>query len=208
MATEMNRILPLLCCLWISLPGSGTASLDDIFEAFTAHIQQQVQSDKQTFLDADVCTHWFYQEQRRTPPRPPVQGAALDPVRWAPRRVFEALECQTRYPGGLKAAREDFSRTQTSLSLSLTFYEFALVGDRNDDGHYNAVELRDMLESFGLPFEGLVVPVIHLAALNGKFDVIYNTGGLDVLMTSMGTLFDKGYRFTSQDRAALNRISE
>src|SRR5439155_20911027 len=44
MATAMIRILPLLCCLWVSLPGSGTASLDVIFEAFTAHIQQQVQS--------------------------------------------------------------------------------------------------------------------------------------------------------------------
>lgn len=208
MTTAMIRIVPLLCCLWISLPGSGTAALDDIFEAFTAHIQQQVRSDKQTFLDADACTQWFYQQQKQTPPRPPVQGAAFDPARQSPRRVLEAPECQTRYPGGLKAAREDFSRTQTSLSLSLTFYEFALVGDRNDDGHYNAVELRDMLESFGLPFEGLVVPVVHLAALNGKFDTVHKTGSLDVLMTSMGSLFDKGYRFTSQDRAALNQISE
>ncbi|MGH7208246.1 MAG: hypothetical protein ACREIL_02565, partial [Nitrospiraceae bacterium] len=164
--------------------------------AFTAHIQQQVQSDKRTFLDAEACTHWFYEQQRRTPPQPPVQGAALDLSRWTPQRVLEAPECPTRYPGGLKAAREDFSRTQTSLSLSLTFYEFALVGDRNDDEHYNAVELRDMLESFGLPFEGLVVPVVHLAALNGKFDVVHKTRSLDVLMTSMGTLFDKGYRFT------------
>ena len=208
MATAALRIVPLLCCFLISFLDSGAAVLDDIFEAFTAHIQQQVQSDKQTFLDADACTQWFYQEQRRTPPRPSVQGTALDPVRWTPRRVLEAPECQTRYPGGLKAAREDFSRTQTSLSLSLTFYEFALVGDRNDDGHYNAVELRDMLDSFGLPFNGLVVPVVHLAALNGKFDAIHTTRGLDVLMTSMGILYDKGYRFTSQDRAALNRISE
>ncbi|MGH7252170.1 MAG: hypothetical protein ACREIE_00070 [Nitrospiraceae bacterium] len=208
MATALLRIVPLLCCFWISFLDSGAAVRDDIFEAFTAHIQQQVQSDKQTFLDADTCTQWFYQEQRRTPPGPSVQGTALDPVRWTPRRVLEAPECQTRYPGGLRAAREDFSRTQTSLSLSLTFYEFALVGDRNDDGHYNAVELRDMLESFGLPFDGLVVTVVHLAALNGKFDAIHATRSLDVLMTSMGTLYDKGYRFTNEDRAALNRISE
>lgn len=208
MATMVLRIVPLLCCFWISSLDSGAAVLDDIFEAFTAHIQEQIRSDKRTFLDADACTQWFYQQQKQIPPRPPAQGTAFTPARQSPRPVLETRECQTRYPGGLKAAREDFSRTQTSLSLSLTFYEFALVGDRNDDGHYNAVELRDMLESFGLPFDGLVVPVVHLAALNGKFDAVHKTGSLDVLMTSMGTLYDKGYRFTRQDRAALNRISE
>lgn len=206
MVTRTLRIVPFLWCLWVTVPDAGAVVFNDIFEAFTDHIQEQIRSDKQTFLDADTCTQWFYQQQKLTPP--PAQGAALDPADRGPRRVLKGPECLTRYPGGLKAAREDFSRTQTSLSLSLTFYEFALVGDRNDDGHYNAVELRDMLESFGLPFDGLVVPGLHLAALNGKFDAVHKTGSLDALMTSMGTLFDKGYRFTGQDRAALNKMSE
>ena len=206
MTSAALRIVPFLWYLGVSSPDAGAVVFNDIFEAFTAHIQEQIRSDKETFLDADACVHWFYQQQKLTPP--PAQGAALDPEHGSSRRVLEGPECLTRYPSGLKAAREDFSRTQSSLSLSLTFYEFALVGDRNDDGHYNAVELRDMLESFGLPFDGLVVPGLHLAALNGKFDAVHKTCSLDALMTSMGTLYDKGYRFTSQDRAALNQISE
>ena len=39
------------------------------------------------------------------------------------------------------------------------------------------------------------------------FDAVRKTGGLDILMTSMGLLYDKGYRFTAPDRADLNRIS-
>src|SRR5437867_9773472 len=214
-SSPLLRIVPLAVCLWalcLHVAVAEPQSTKDVFVAFTDHIRQQVQWDKQGFLDASACTEWFYKQRLQKPPRPTAEGVAFhaaNPATEGILRLAPAISsCYTRYPGGLEAAREDFSRTQSSLSLSLTFYEFALVGDRNDDGHYSAVELRDMLESFGLPFEGLVVPVVHLAALNGKLDAIYNTGALDVLMTSMGTLYDKGYRFTSQDRAALNRISE
>ncbi len=204
-------IVPLLPGLWLPVPPGLAAELPDnvnVFGPFTAHIQRQIQSDKLFFAEAQTCTEWFYKQLQKKPPKPGVQGvsfrAGLQPG-W---NALETAECRTRYPGGLDAAREDFSRTQSSLALSLTFYEFALVGDRNDDGHYSAAELQDILESFGLLYETGRPPAVHLAALNAKFDAIRKAGGLDVLMTSMGILYDKGYRFTSRDRAVLNRVSE
>ncbi|MBI4401629.1 MAG: hypothetical protein HY581_08350 [Nitrospirae bacterium] len=178
-----------------------------MFRSFTSHIQQQIRSDKQGFVEAQTCTAWFYKQLHQKPPRPQAEGIVFH----APRRIrlqtLDTSDCQTRYPHGLEAAREDFSRTQSSLSLSLTFYEFALVGDRNDDERYSVSELKDMLESFGVSFNAVLAPAVHLAALNAKFDALRKSGGLDVLMASMGTLYDKGYRFTNQDRAALNRVA-
>ncbi len=207
MATALLRIVPFLFCFWISWLNAGAAVPDDVFEAFTAHIQQQIQMDKRTFVEADTCTQWFYKQQYRKPPRPKAQGTALEPAQWSRQRILETPECRTRNPGGLEAAREAFSRTQSSLSLSLTFYEFALVGDRNVDGHYSVIELRDMLESFGLLFDAVLAPAVHLAALNAQFDAVRKAGSPDVLMTSIGTLYDKGYRLTSRDRAALDQVT-
>ena len=82
------------------------------------------------------------------------------------------------------------------------------MGDRNDDGQYSLTELRDVLESFGLSFDAVVPPAVHLATLNAKFDTVRRSGGLEVLMASMGVLYDNGYRLTVEDRAALNRVME
>jgi len=214
-SSPLLRIVPLAVCLWalcLHVAVAEPQSTKDVFVAFTDHIRQQVQWDKQGFLDASACTEWFYKQRLQKPPRPTAEGVAFhaaNPATEGILRLAPAISsCYTRYPGGLEAAREDFSRTQSSLSLSLTFYEFALVGDRNDDGQYSLTELKDVLESFGLSFDAVLTPSSHLATLNAKFDTVHQSGGLDVLMASMGVLYDNGYRLTVQDRAALNRVME
>ena len=187
------------------MPSAVAADQDEVFGLLAGHIQKQILADKQTFVGAQTCTEWFYKQQYQKPPRPKVEGIAFRPTRTT-RLPGEAPDCRTRYPGGLAAAREDFSRTQSLLSLSLTFYEFALVGDRNDDQRYSTGELRDMLESFGLPFDAAHTSAAHLATLQAAFDKVHSTGGLESLMTSMSTLYDKGYRLTRRDRAALDRV--
>src|SRR5436853_1398044 len=209
------RIVPLATCLWALCLHAAMAeaqNTNDVFVAFTDHIRQQVQSDKQVFLVASACTEWFYKQRLQKPPRPTTEGvnfhAASLATEGIPRLAQATSDCRARYPGGLEAAREDFSRSQSSLSLSLTFYEFALVGDRNDDGQYSLTELKDVLESFGLSFDAVLTPSGYLATLHAKFDTVHQSGGLDVLMASMGVLFDNGYRLTVQDRAALNQVME
>ena len=214
-SSPLLRIVPLAACLWAFYQNAAAAEPrngNDVFVAFTAHIRQQVQSDKQVFLDASACTEWFYKQQHQKPSRPPAKGvvfrAASPAIEGTLRLAPATSDCPARYPGGLEAAREDFSRTQSSLSLSLTFYEFALVGDGDDDGQYNLTELKDVLESFGLSFDAVLTPSSHVAILNAKFDTVHQSGGFDVLMASMGVLYDNGYRLTVQDRDALNRVME
>lgn len=192
----------LLGTACLALPAAALEA-GDVFASFTGHISRQIRSDKEGFLRADRCVQWFYAQQRKKPVTPKAQGVSL--TRHG--RPIQDFDCQNEYPGGLEAAREDFSRTQTSLTLSLTFYEYALVGDANDDGRYSAAEIRDMLESFGLAFHRTDAPASHSALLEGKFDALRKTGELDVLMGSMSALYDKGYRFTALDRAALNKVS-
>ena len=120
----------------------------------------------------------------------------------------EEFDCGKRYPKGLEglqAAREAFAQTQQSLSLSLTFFEFALVVDRDDDGQYNGGELNDLFESFGMPFEDRLPSDRYIVSLNGVFDNLRQSGELKTLVNSMEVLLGKGYRFTSADQAALNR---
>jgi hypothetical protein len=168
---------------------------------FTAHIEQQVQLDKQEFVVADVCTRWFYHQLR---PKSPTQGAEAQPT--SAGAAGGDGDCRAKYPGGIVGAREDLSRTQSHLSLSLTFYEFALVGDADDDDRYSEAELRDMLEAFGVVVDGPMSDAIMLATLNNKFDAVRQFGGLEPLMAGMELLQGKGYRFTSHDREALGRI--
>lgn len=204
----------ILACSWCATgwPGPSHAARlaadpDNVFASFTAHIQRQIQTDKTGFAQAQSCTEWFYRQQHKKPAQPPVLGVSSRLVRAADRGSAQASDCASRYPGGLDAAREDFSRTQSALSFSLTFYEFALVGDGNDDGRYSQRELQDILESFGLSFRPGDASETQVAVLTAHFDAVRKTGGLDILMTSMGLLYDKGYRFTAPDRADLNRIS-
>ena len=263
--------------IWLSGPAPAVAQSVNVFQGFTGHIERQIQRDQQSFHDAEICTEWFYKQEKKsgqpkatptlfmtdstatadTPLRPAwmqdsrIQAGGLAPrdldvllrVRlglsgfrapvshgvWAVssrtvtnnvgegivfsgRRqdVYPAIQtsdCPARYPGGLTAARLDFSSTQSALSLSLTFYEFALVSDRNDDGRYNSAELQDVLESFELTYDRNRPDSIHLIVLTGTFDSVRKAGGMERLMTSMGMLYDKGYRLTPHDRSTLDHLT-
>jgi len=204
----LSTLLALcLASVVTALPSaSWPADGPDIFRAFTAHIQRQVDVDKQQFVAAQVCTEWFYKEfQRPRPPRPPADAIVFAPPE-RPLSVDERSDCRHRYDG-LDAARKDFSRAQSALSVSLTFYEFALVGDRDDDDRYSEAEIQDMIESFGLPFNEVLPAAAHLTALTGQFDTIQRSLGLEALMGGMGILYDRGYRLSSHDQAALSLVA-
>ena len=117
-------------------------------------------------------------------------------------------DCDARYPGGLDAVRKDFQRTQTSLSVSLTFYEFALVGDGDDNGVYSSKELQDVLRALELPPESMQGTVGHVTALTGRFDSMHHSRSLESLMAGMNKLYEQGYRFTAADKANLDRVME
>lgn len=173
-----------------------------VFQGFTDHITQQISKDKREFVDAESCTQWFYRQLKKKPPRPQVEMLSF------PHSLLtqETHSCLSQYPNGLDGARAAFSRTQTSLSLSLNYYQFALVGDGNDDGEYNATELKDVLESFDMFFHEGDAPFEYVMVLNHKFDTVRQAIEFTVLTKGMGTLYGRGYRFTSADQAALSRI--
>jgi hypothetical protein len=205
-------ILSLAMSLGILSLAVPSARAEDVFALFTQHIRRQVTIDKQAFAIASTCIQWFYRREQQKPPRPPVQKAAwqrgAQPEADRIDRAFSTADCESRYPGGLGSVREDFSRTQSSLSLSLTFYEFALVGDRDDDGHYSATELQDVLQALKLAFDPSSTAAAHAAALTATFDTLYKAGGMEGLMAGMGLLYESGYRLTASDQAALNRVME
>lgn len=200
-------IVTWLGSLMLSWPAPALPQSGDVFEGFTGHIERQIQQDKQDFVDAQTCTEWFYRQQKQ-PGRPKAEGVGFSGLEGGAQPVIQTSDCPARYPGGLSAARQDFSSTQSALSLSLTFYEFALVGDRNDDGRYNAEELRDVLESFELTYDRNRPDSIHLIVLTGTFDSIHKAGSLERLMASMGALYDKGYRLTPHDRRTLDQVTK
>ncbi|MGQ0812701.1 MAG: hypothetical protein ACT4OO_15955 [Nitrospiraceae bacterium] len=207
----------LFLTVWLGCDGvvadrTLAAVRDDVFTLFAQHIRRQVDIDKRAFVQASTCTQWFYKRQQHKPSRPPIEGVAWSPAEsdqgLFPRRILSPSDCDSRYPGGLESVRDDFSQTQSSLSLSLTFYEFALVGDRDDDGTYSEVELRDILRSLDLSADPPVTTAMQAVALNAKFDTVHQARGLDTLMGSMGMLYEQGYRLTAADRAELNRVME
>ena len=181
-----------------------------VFEEFTSHIYQQVNKDKVGFARASMCTEWFYKEAREKKHRPRAEGIAYKSPDTFGTSVAQqnvpSRNCPSHYPGGIQEARKDFGHTQSILTISLTFYQFALVGDRNDDRHYNADELRDILESMNLPFNTILPSPLHATTLNDTFDSLHHMENLDQLVTGMGRLLDQGYRLTGQDQLALNRI--
>ena len=185
----------------------------DIFGRFTQHIQRQAETDKRAFAAASQCMNWFYKQQRQKPDPPAVQRIAwTEPAAssWTATDSSEqdAADCRSRYPGGIDAVRTDFQRTQALLSLSLTFYEFALVGDGDDNAVYNSRELRDILLALDLSSEPSLGADAHLRALTSRFDTLHDARGMEALMTGMGKLYDQGYRVTTADKARLNRVME
>ncbi len=173
-----------------------------VFSTFTRHITRQVSIDKQAFAQASTCLSWFYKATKRPPP-PAVQG-----ISW--RRTLSSSQpdedCPRQYPGGMDAAREDFAKTQTLLSVSLTVYEFALVADHNDDQSYSTAELQDLFHSLSLAYDAGDPPSTTGATLTARFDKWYLARSLDEVMQGMSTLYDRGYRVTEHDRTELDRV--
>jgi hypothetical protein len=178
---------------------SGTG---DVFRQFTRHIQQQIEHDKREFSRASGCTMWFYKQEKKPAPSSPVQRIG----RMVASPASTEDECRRHYPGGMDAVREDFAKTQTFLSLSLTFYEFALVGDRDDDGLYSGGELQDVFHVLTLSYDAVHSPTVHAEALTDRFDTWYRARNLESLMNSMSRLYERGYRVTPADRAELDRV--
>jgi len=172
----------------------------DIFQGFTQHIGDQIGKDKEAFAIADSCTVWFYQHMNQKP-RPEVERIHFSP----PSKTALDLNCEKRYPEGLEQARQAFGNMQQRLSLSLTFYQMALVGDGDDNQEYSAQEIQDVLEAFGLPFQEGQPLGGYLRALTGLFDSIRKDVQFKLLMEGTQVLMNKGYRFTDADQTALNQ---
>ncbi len=179
------------------------------FDGITAHIRSQIQVDKVQFARANTCTEWFYRhEYNKSPSRPESQGVAWRPTAGQALRLAERLDCRAAYPEGLKAAREDFSRQQSFLTVSLTFYEFVLVADRNDDARYSRTEWHDLLNALGLRGDLPQSQTQQVSAVTGQFDTFRSSSNLEALMAGMSALFDKGYRLSPADKTALDRVTQ
>lgn len=207
-----SGLLPILAAGFALFAGVTSAAAEserpgkpaDVFATVTRHIQRQIESDKGAFARASDCTNWFYEQEKKKPAPPPVQ-----PIHFTPALpVLTREECLRAYPGGLEEVRKDFHRTQSSLSLSLTFYEFILVGDRNDDHRYTREELRDLIQALGLPYEPTRPSAALGASFMERFDEWYRTRNMEGLMAGMAQLYDKGYRVSQSDRADIDRATK
>jgi len=186
--------------MWALFPGVSWGRDNTIFQQFTQHISRQIHKDKQAFAQANACVSWFYKAEK-TPP-PTMQGIAWNPT---PSSQIE-VDCIRRYPRGMDDARDDLAKTQALLSVSLTFYEFALVADRNDDAVYSPVELQDLLRSLTLSYHDEEQAPKQVIALMERFDSWYHSRNMDALMQGMSDLYERGYRMTPSDRVELDRV--
>lgn len=186
--------------LCVPLPGNLFGKEPAVFQQFTQHIGRQIYKDKQAFVQANSCVSWFYQAEK-TPP-PTVQGIDWNPT---PSPQPE-MDCLRRYPSGMDDARDDLAKTQAILSVSLTFYEFALVADRDDDTIYNPAELHDLFRSLSLSDYDREPTPKQVMALTERFDSWRHKRNMDALMQGMSDLYERGYRVTPSDRVELNRV--
>lgn len=173
----------------------------DVFQGFTRHIGAQIEKDKREFSIADTCTVWFYNQMGQRPPRPEVENIHFIPLG----QTQPDVDCARLFPEGLEQSRRAFQQAQQLLSLSLTFFQMALVGDGDDNQEYSSVEIHDVLESFGLPFQEGQPLGSYMGNLTGLFDTIRREVQFKVLMDGMQVLMNKGYRFTGADQTALNQ---
>jgi hypothetical protein len=187
----------LICAL---LPEGSLGRENEIFQQFTQHIGRQIHKDKQDFALANNCVSWFYKAKKT--PRPAVQG-----ISWniTPSSQPET-DCHRSYPGGIDDARDDLAKTQALLSVSLTFYEFALVADQNDDAIYSPAEIRDLFRSLSLSYDDGDPTTKQVTALTERFDSWYHKRNMDALMQGMSDLYELGYRVTPSDRVELDRV--
>jgi len=181
-------------------PGDLLGRENTIFQQFTQHIGRQIHKDKQAFSQANSCISWFY-KLKKTPP-PAGQGISWNAT---PSSQLE-VDCLRDYPSGMDEARADFAKTQSLLSVSLTFYEFALVADRDDDATYSPTELQDLLRSLTLSYHDGEPTPNQVRALTEQFDSWYHSRNMDALMQGMSDLYERGYRVTSSDRVELDRV--
>jgi hypothetical protein len=187
----------LVCALF---PGDSLARENEIFQQFTQHIGRQIHKDKQAFAQANNCVSWFY-KAKKTPP------ASIQGISWnATPSSQPEWDCPRNYPGGMDDARDDLTKTQASLSVSLTFYEFALVADQNDDATYSPAEIQDLFRSLSLSYHNGDSTLKQVAALTERFDSWYRRRNMEALMQGMSDLFERGYRVTPSDRIELNRV--
>jgi hypothetical protein len=187
----------LLCTLF---PGGSSGKENTIFQQFTQHIGRQIHRDKQDFAQANNCVSWFYKAKKSPPPS--VQGISWPPTLSSPPEA----DCLRDYPGGINDARNDLAKTQALLSVSLTFYEFALVADQNDDAIYSPVEIEDLFRSLSLSYDDEDPTPKLVKALTERFDTWYHKRNMDDLMHGMNDLYERGYRVTPSDRVELNRV--
>jgi len=182
------------------LPGASSGRENTIFQQFTQHIGRQIDRDKLDFAQANNCVSWFYKTKKL--PLPSVRG-----ISWtaAPSSPPDA-DCLRDYPGGIDEARNDLAKTQALLSVSLTFYEFALVADQNDDAIYSPVEIEDLFRSLSLSYDNRNPNQELVKALTERFDTWYHKRNMDDLMHGMNDLYERGYRVTPSDRVELNRV--
>ena len=187
----------LICALF---PGASWGRENEIFQQFTQHIGRQIQKDKQAFAQANHCVSWFY-KAKKTPP------AAVQGISWKATPLSRpALDCSRDYPGGMDDARNDLAKTQASLSVSLTFYEFALVADKNDDAIYSPAEIQDLFRSLSLSYHSEDSILMQVSALTELFDNWYHRRNMDALMQGMNDLYERGYRVSPSDRVELDRV--
>ncbi|HKP00249.1 MAG TPA: hypothetical protein VJU02_01325 [Nitrospiraceae bacterium] len=181
-------------------PEGSLGRENGIFQQFTQHIGRQIHRDKQDFALANNCVSWFYTAKKT--PRPAVQG-----ISWSitPSSQTET-DCHRSYPGGIDDARDDLAKTQALLSVSLTFYEFALVADQNDDAIYSPAEIRDLFRSLSLSYDDGDPTTKQVTALTERFDSWYHKRNMDALMQGMSDLYERGYRVTPSDRVELDRV--
>ena len=177
----------------------------EVFQEFTQHISAQIDKDKSAFAEADTCTAWFYKHSKKK--RPPVPEA--EKIRFVPMAQSDPdADCAKQYPKGLESAREAFGNSQQRLSFSLTFFQMALVSDGDDDHAYSNQEMQDVLDAFGRTYRSGQSVDQYVSQLIGLFDHNRLEMQFPVLMTSMQTLMNKGYRFTKADQTALNQELE
>jgi hypothetical protein len=187
----------LICALF---PGDSLGKDNAIFEQFTQHIGRQIHKDKQAFAQANTCVSWFYKAGKIPPPT--VQG-----IGWSPTLSSQIeVDCLRHYPKGMDDARNDLAKTQALLSVSLTFYQFALVADQNDDATYSPLELQDLLRSLTLSYHDEESTSTQVAALMERFDSWYRSRNMDALMRGMNDLYERGYRVSPSDRVELDRV--
>ena len=187
----------LVCALF---PGNSLGRENELFQQFTQHIDRQIYKDKQAFAQANNCVSWFY-KAKKTPP------SAVQGISWnATPSSRPEVDCLRNYPSGMDDARDDLAKRQSLLSVSLTFYEFALVADQNDDAIYSPAEIQDLFRSLSLSYHTGDSILMQVSALTERFDSWYHRRNMDALMQGMSDLYERGYRVTPSDRVELDRV--